>query len=642
MHDSNRGHLRRLHRVTFLTVSLLVVANCLAVEPGQSEQPGYNVILVTPDMLAADFAHTYGYPFPDTPNIDEFASQGTLFLHAYGAGPWTTPSFGAIFTGLFPTVHGMTLPPFQGCGPSINQPMVAGGLPTLPDVVNLSPLKPVIPEVLKAHGLTTAADDGNCWSFFDIVNRGWDSFGFFAGWQLMLPGHPDYTDPVYDTVPNTLSWANQWLSENRNKRFFLWVHFMAPHAPFNPPHEYIRFGNPDDYPESYQDSKEAIRQLDTAAELGDAHAIRREEQLYAAKILYVDHYIGELFKTLRSLGLDERTYVILTSDHGDLVYSHPDDFNTLDHISFYDADSHIPLIVRGPGVARGVRAEAIVSHYDLFPTILDLLGLPQIEHHDGTSLKPLLSGDPSRKVHDYVYGEQTDVEPEFGIRDTRYKLIENFRTGEARCFDSFSDPGEKRNICADVPEVAARLKSALDEHIQSMIREAKTYPDWQNNLALAVLEQRDSAGLKLLAPADEIFGPVAGMSCFQLNGPGRWRVSTDKEHCEGGLCYWTPAGTGSASARWRSETPLTGLYDVFYKYGAAGAPAGKLATNASLTVVFGSGSLAVPIDQNQRQGEWIRLGRFNHPQFVRLTNLADGPVVAGSVRFLRVDKDNDK
>jgi arylsulfatase len=602
------------------------------------KQAEYNIILLTPDQLRADYIHTYGYGQPTTPNIDEFTRQGTVFLHAYSSGTWTTPSFGAIFTGLFPSVHGMTLPPFQGCGPSITRPMLTGGLPDVPSSVNLSLLKPTIPEVLKSQGLTTAADNANCWSFFDLAHRGWDSFKFYSGFQLIVPGHPDSADPFYNTAPDTLLWAADWLSEHKNQRFFLWVHFMEPHSPYNPPHEYDRFGTPEDFPGVYEDTAEGVKELHSQAELGNAHAIRREEQLYASKILYVDHYVGELLNTLKRLKLDDHTIVILTSDHGELLYSHPEDYNTTDHISLYDADAHVPLIFRGPGIAQGQRANAIVSHYDVFPTILDLLNLPPLRHANGVSLKPVLSGNPSKQVHDYVYGEQTDLEPEFAVRDERYKLIETLSTGSLKCFDTLSDPAEKRNICRDVPDVAARLKKAVDEHIQSMIREAKTYSDWEDNLALAVLEQRDSRGLRLLAPADQVFGPISGNSCFQLNGPGLWSLSSDAEHCEGGLCYWTPSGHGSASAVWRSEVPLTGLYDIYYKYGGAGQQSGKLATNASLTVAFKGSSLSIPIDQNQKQGQWILLGRYDHPRFVKLTNRADGPVVAGSARFLRVDQ----
>ena len=157
-----------------LSVLFIRAQNLLCKPP--DDQPSYNIILVEPDQLRADSIHAYGYSLPDTPNIDTLVRQGTLFLRAYSAGTWTTPSVGSIFTGLFPAVHGMTLPPYLGCGPSITRPMLTGGLPDVPPFVSLSLLKPTLPEVLKTHGMITAADNANCWSFFDLVHRGWDSF----------------------------------------------------------------------------------------------------------------------------------------------------------------------------------------------------------------------------------------------------------------------------------------------------------------------------------------------------------------------------------------------------------------------------------------------------------------------------------
>jgi arylsulfatase len=599
--------------------------------------PPYNVILITPDQLRADSMHTYGYDLPDTPNIDKFAAEGTLFYRAYSAGSWTTPSFGAIHTGLFPTVHGMGLPPFLSCGNSITRPMVQGEDLKIPDLVNLSLHKPVLAEVLKGHGMVTAVDNANCWSLFDVIKRGWDSVGFFPGWELTLPGHPATEDPIYFTAPKTLSWAQTWLAAHKGQRFFLWVHFMEPHSPYNFPKEYDRFRTPEDFPDLYEDTPEGVAKLHSLSQLGNYHAIRRETQLYSDKILYVDDYVGQLLRSIHDLGLDSKSIVILTSDHGELLYSHPKDYNTTDHFSLYDTDVHIPLIVRGPGISAGPRVNTIVSHYDLLPTILDLENLPPQPHVDGKSFKDILLGSSSGQIHDYLYGEQFDLVPEFSVRDERYKLIATIPDGSISCFDHLVDPGETHNICPEIPEIAARLKKALSLHLQQDIQEAKAYPDWEDNLALAVLEQRDSKGLELLAPREEVVTPQAGNSEFQLNGRTLWTPSTDSPNCEGGLCYWAPAGRGAASVTWRSEMPLTGKYDVYFKYGGTGQPTQGLATDASLTVKFKQGSLMFAIDENLNQGRWNLVGRFDHPTYVRLTDLANGSVVAGAIRFLRVE-----
>ena len=142
----------RIRKISWAIV-MVAIAGCWGGQSGRAaaQAPApYNIILLTPDQLRADYMQTYDYPLPDTANVDAFARQGTVFTRAYSAGPWTTPSFGAILTGLFPTVHGMTLPPFQGCGANITHPMVEGGLPPVPAFLILSPHKPILPELLRA------------------------------------------------------------------------------------------------------------------------------------------------------------------------------------------------------------------------------------------------------------------------------------------------------------------------------------------------------------------------------------------------------------------------------------------------------------------------------------------------------------
>jgi hypothetical protein len=255
---------------------------------------------------------------------------------------------------------------------------------------------------------------------------------------------------------------------------------------------------------------------------------------------------------------------------------------------------------------------------------------------DGVSFKPVAIGNSVAKIRDYLFGEQLDLLPGFSVRDERYKLIESLQDGSIKCFDYLTDPDEKHSDCTADPATTARLKAALDLHTQSDLREARSYTDCEDNLALAVIEQRDSKGLELLAPRDAIVRPLAGNSEFQLNGRGLWSAWWGSK-CDGGLCYWASAGHPEAVVTWRTEMPLTGEYDIYFKYGAPAEATQRWATNASLTVRFRAGSVAFPVDQNQNQGRWNLLGRFDHPISVSLANLADGPIVAGTVRFLRIE-----
>lgn len=621
------SHISYRVLVRWLCASGLMLALTAFAQTAPEKSAPYNIILLTADQMSANYMHLYGYPYSDTPNLDKFAARGTVFTQMYAGAPWTTPSFGVILTGLFPTVHGMTLPPYEGCGARISAPLTDGKLPNVPSQLLLSPYKPIIPELLKPHGMITAVDNANCWSIWDIVHRGWDYFKFFPGYQLPVPGHPG-SSAFYLTAPKTTAWAQQWLTEHRKQRFFLWVHYMEPHSPFNEPAVYDKFKAPGDFP-NMGDTTELHR----LAKLQNIHAIRRMQELYAGKILYADHYIGKLLDTVRSLGLDKNTIIIFTSDHGELLYSHPKDFNTVDHRSLYNADLHVPLIVVGPGVPEGKRINDLVSNYDIVPTIMSLENLPPPQKTDGVSLKPVIEGTSITPPHTYIFAEESNLIPQYSVRDRRYKLIESMPTGRIQCFDEQTGWQELHSICAQMPKKAAQLKAVLDRHIQEEVKQAKSYPDWKNNFALAILEGRDSANLKMLSHAMTIVSPTGG-SHYQLTGEA-WRIDNAANNF-GRFAYWAPPGPATASVLWRADTPFIGNYEVSIWYGAIVQSGVRQATNANYTVYFKGGTMSFPIDQTRGQGTWHLLGVFHDPRYVKLTNRADGGVVAGAVKFEKV------
>lgn len=614
-------------RTRWLCACGLIVALTASAQAVPKKSAPYNIILLTADQMSANYMHLYGYPYQDTPNLEKLASEGTVFTQMYAGAPWTTPSFGVILTGLFPTVHGMTLPPYEGCGPSISRPLTDGTLPNVPTQLILSPHKPILPDMLKTYGFTTAADNANCWSIWDIMHRDWDYFKFFPGYQLPVAGHPGKSD-YYLTAPKTTAWAQQWLQAHRTQRFFLWVHYMEPHAPFNEPDDYDRFREPEDYPNLGDDAE-----LHRLAKLQNIRAIRRMDELYAGKILYADHYIGELLQTVHVLGLDKNTIIIFTSDHGQLMYSHPMDFNTADHRSLYNADLHVPLIVVAPGVSAGKRLNDLVSNYDILPTIMSLEAFPPPARTDGVSLKPIIEGTTTMPPNQYLFAEESNLIPQYSVRDARYKLIETMRTGQLQCFDEASDERELYNICSQIPEEAAKLKAALDKHIQAMVQQAMSYPDWRNNFALAVLQQRDSRALAMLSHDHSIIEPTGGAH-YQLTGRC-WEIDNASNNFDH-FAYWAPPGPADAYVLWREDTPFIGDYDVSIWYGGIAQPGVQQATNANYTVYFKGGSMSFAVDQTQDQGAWRSLGIFHDPIYVELTNRADGAVVAGAVRFDKV------
>jgi hypothetical protein len=403
---------------------------------------------------------------------------------------------------------------------------------------------------------------------------------------------------------------------------------MEPHAPFNESAAYDKFKEPGDFPDQGDTAK-----LHRLAKLQNIHAIRRMRELYAGKILYSDYYIGQLLNTIRSLGLDKNTIILFTSDHGELLYSHPKDFNTADHRSLYNSDLHVPLIVVGPGVPAGKRNSDLVSNYDIVPTIMGLEGLPAPAKTDGVSLKPILEGATTAAPHKYIFAEESNLIPQYSVRDNRYKLIETMPTGKIQCFDEKTDWRELHSICSQIPKKAAQLKAVLDGHIQEEVKQAESYPDWKNNFGLAILQGRDSTNLKMLSHAKAVVNPTGG-SHYQLTG-GAWRLD-DATNNLGHFAYWAPAGSAKAYVIYRSDTPFIGHYRISVWYGGISEPGVKQATDASYTVYYRGGSMSFPVDQQKGQGAWHSLGVFRDPTSVKLTNRANGAVVAGAVRFERV------
>jgi len=147
-----------------------------------------------------------------------------------------------------------------------------------------------------------------------------------------------------------------WLRSPPKPKFFAWVHLYDPHAPYTPPEPY---------------------------------ASRYAGRLYDGEVAWCDELVGRIVTALREAGTLDNTLVILTSDHGEALGEHGEDV----HGYFvYEATLRVPLIVRGPGVAPGTRLGTLTRTIDLFPTVLDLMGVRADQPSSGRSLGPALRG----------------------------------------------------------------------------------------------------------------------------------------------------------------------------------------------------------------------------------------------------------
>ena len=217
--------------------------------------------------------------------------------------------------------------------------------------------------------------------------------------------------------------ALDWLETAGDSDFFLWTHFYDPHAPYDPPEPF-----------------------------GSTHV-----DPYIGEITFADAQIGRLLDALDRRGWFKRTIVIVVGDHGESLGEHGEPTHGL---LVYDAVLRVPLIVRAPAV-EARRVADLASLTDVFPTIVELLGLP-IHSSDGWSLVPALRGDagPARGLYaESLYGLRFGAEPSLTLRDERYKLISGRHT---ELYDLARDPFETRNIAQERGSLAGAMRTRLD------------------------------------------------------------------------------------------------------------------------------------------------------------------------------------
>lgn len=564
-----------------------------------------NVLLITPDQMRADHLSCYGYKRKTSPNIDALAEKGVLFSRNYAVGSWTTPTFPSMLTSLTPSQHGATL-----FGSTFYDPET-----------------PLLPEQFEKAGYKTAAFCNNGNATHPILSG--PARGAIRGIQYLDMGEKklpiNITEHFEYSAYHTATKVFSWLEDNRAEPFYLWTLFIEPHSPYNPPDDHDIFKT-DAYPNEKNNGygpEPGSGHLYRLANKGDEKAVERLIGLYDGKIHFIDYYVGEVLRKLEELGIADSTLIVLTSDHGELLYEHMD-YLTFDHRSLYDSNIHVPFIIAGPSVPAAKRIDVVVNQLDLAPTILESAGLPAMDGMQGKSLYPVVAngaaGAGAGAVHEYIYAEQDVIEPLRSVRDQRYKLIHNLRNGVSLLFDNFEDPREQRDVAEERPEVCRRLLGRIEKYIEeNSISEARKLDHWRK-----------------FSPNEEIIDEVTIGSRFQFYGFDYSELGCCIKPCSGddcykGFCYSMEPGDGTRGAIWRSDNPLLGTYNVYIWYGKLqDRPS---ATNARLVVTSGSEIQEFSVNQNMNTGTWNLLGSFENPVDVRMTNGADGPLVVDAVRF---------
>jgi arylsulfatase A-like enzyme len=405
-------------------LALLCVTAC--------SRPAPDVIVILVDTLRAD---RVGSRPGLTPFLDSLAATGVVFSNAYSATSWTNPAVASLFTSRYPSQHHV----------STFESVLAA------DEVTLA-------ERLHAAGYRNLGVVAN----FRLLDR----FGFNRGFDLwstpMGPRSAAGKASAKRVAHDTFSLYDQWFAPSRFSRWarrrrptLLYLHFMEPHAPYDPPaHVRARVAGPP--PAGVDDAVANAKILDTKRwrELSPEE-VARLEALYDAEVADLDSRLSRLFDGLRSRGLLDHAIVVFTADHGEEFREH----GGLQHgNTLYQESVRIPLFVVGPGVPAGRVVTDRVSLLDIAPTVLDLAGLPPEPRFEGQSLTAHFAGARSNDIVLQLLpaGQQVDVRRHAAalIHDDAKLLVPPEDSGRSpELYDLANDPHETRS---DPPSIAAQ------------------------------------------------------------------------------------------------------------------------------------------------------------------------------------------
>ncbi len=418
----------------------------------QGAYAGANVILIELNPLRWDHVGLYGSSRGLTPMLDAFSSNAIRFEQAIAVAPWCVPGKLAMWTGLYPTTHGMH-----------NKLMTSASGEVVPAV--LSSTIPTYPEALKAAGYAVVGFTG------DAGVAG--SFGFNRGFDRYVDdrefGGLDYAAPL----------AIEWLKTHTQQRFFLWLNGYDAHWHYEPPGGYQkRFcatyrGRLTGRVEERKLLDDRILETrftkDAPSGLGFSSEDKAfYEALYDEKVQDADARLGRFLKSLDELGLTKNTIVVMFSGGGDEYFDH----GFLGHgLTLYEEILHVPLLMRLPDRDAQQAISQQVRLFDVFPTLFDLLGIRFDHPVQGVSLLPALNGQP--------LGLEAMAETRFRLSthqyalrtaDSHYKLIYSQAPSKrVELYDLWKDPHEQDNIAAKQP----RLTDELEQRLFQIIRLAQ-------------------------------------------------------------------------------------------------------------------------------------------------------------------------
>jgi len=510
--ESQPNHISKMDRRDFLRLaSLLPITPLLdkicAITPSQQDQDKPNVIIILFDTLSARHLSLYGYPRETTPNLTKFAEKATVYHNHYAGGNFTVPGTASLLTGTYPWTNRAFNP--------------AGKMTDIHEQRNIFHLfgdeynRIAYPQNMWAHLLLSQLDsdidsyiDPQAFSLFDDVfysqlmsgdvefsHRSVEDLLFAnktSPGSLFLSLMSEIKTLIYEQInqkkledlyprgiPNFAHYGVYFLLEDvikgtlqalskARQPFLAYLHFFSPHGPYRPRYEFVDI--------FYDDWTPLNKEQHIFSRGLSAEFLNEQRLWYDEYIANVDAEFGRLYDAMKENGLVRNSYIVLTSDHGELfergVCGH---FNQL----LYEPIIHVPLLISKPDQRRRQDVHTPTSCVDLLPTLLHAVGRPIPSWCEGQVL-PGFGGmeDSSRSVFSVEAKENPARTPlrqgTVAMIQGRHKLIHYFGypsyKNEYEFYDLESDPEELHNLYASAKSIAFDMQNQLEEKLREVNR----------------------------------------------------------------------------------------------------------------------------------------------------------------------------
>ena len=461
--------------ISIQKIYLLVIAITCGVLIAKAQKP--NVLFIAVDDLNDFPAFCHRYADAKTPNMDRLAARGMVFTNAHTQFPLCGPSRASVMSGLFPATLG-----FENHVKDefLQEKAREEGTRLLHSYFSDHGYETLAVGKICHHHVPEGSVDVDGGGFRDIkdshpdvlfgqrLKLKWHQIGTYTDWGMT----PERDDQLVDF--HVSKWAVDQLKASRKKPFFLMVGFQLPHVPWYAPKKWFdlydrnKITLPRYEPDDLEDVSFTSKQLNICPEMPHTDWASEKNQwrdilhAYLACISYVDAQIGKVLDALDASPYRDNTIVVLWSDHG----YHMGEKNTFQKQSLWERSSHMPLIFAGPDIKAGQRCDRVVSLIDLYPTLLDICGLPANERNQGHSIAPLLAKPDQAWPYPAITGWK---QGSFAIQTEQYRYM-LYKDGTEELYDHTKDLDEIKNLFND-PNYRA-VKTELNTELNAALKRA--------------------------------------------------------------------------------------------------------------------------------------------------------------------------